>query len=224
MLTELGYEVILANAGCCGRPLITAGFLARVKKDGGKLVEKLAAIGDGTEPVIILEPSCYSTIKDDYPDLMEDREAAINLAERVITMEEFLLRPENRDRLKPLLGAGPLSGTGPVEILFHGHCQQKALIGTSPTEQMLEMLPGAHVTTVDQGCCGMAGVFGYEKEHYDLSRDIAELKLLPAIRKAAPGTELVVSGFSCRSQVKHFTGRQSKHPVELVAGHLKREQ
>ncbi len=218
VLTELGYEVIMADVGCCGRPLITAGFLARVKKDGGRLVEKLAAIGDGTEPVIILEPSCYSTIKDDYPDLMENQEAARKLAERVITMEEFLLRPENKDLLRPLLG------TGPSEILFHGHCQQKALIGAEPTRGMLEMLPGAHVTTVDQGCCGMAGVFGYEKEHYELSRDIAELKLLPAIRKASPGTELAISGFSCRSQVKHFAGKLSKHPVELIAEGLGRKE
>ncbi len=215
ILDRLGYEVIMADVGCCGRPLISAGFLAKVKKDGAGLVRRLEALGDGTEPVIILEPSCYATLKDDYPDLMEDRQAALKLAERVITMEEFLLRPENRDLLRPLLG------TGPAEILFHGHCQQKALIGTSPTEEMLEMLPGTHVTTVDQGCCGMAGVFGYEKEHYELSLQIAELSLLPAIRKAPSSTSLAVSGFSCRCQVKHFTGREPLHPVELVAEGLK---
>ena len=215
VLTEMGYEVILANVGCCGRPLISTGFLAKVKKDGAALVKKLLALGEGTAPVIILEPSCYATIKDDYPDLMEDREAARKLAERIITMEEFLLRPENRESLRGLLGQGP------EKILFHGHCQQKALIGTSPTEELLELMPGTMVTTVDQGCCGMAGVFGYEKEHYELSREIAELKLLPAIRKASSSTELAVSGFSCRSQVKHFTGRDSKHPVEIVAEHLK---
>ena len=211
VLDRLGYEVIMADVGCCGRPLISAGFLARVKKDGAGLVERLLALGDGSEPVIVLEPSCYATLKDDYPDLMADREAASRLAGRLITMEEFLVRPENRDRVKEMLGGGP------SEILFHGHCQQKALIGTSPTERMLELLPGASVTTVDQGCCGMAGVFGYEKEHYELSRQIAELKLLPAVRKAPSSTELAVSGFSCRSQVKHFTGRESKHPVEILA-------
>ncbi|MFH1963924.1 MAG: FAD-linked oxidase C-terminal domain-containing protein, partial [Acidobacteriota bacterium] len=218
ILTQLGYEVVLADVGCCGRPLISAGFLKKAIKDGAKLVGKLGRLGDGTEPIIILEPSCYATLKDDYPDLMKNRDAAKKMAERVITMEEFLLRPENRELLKPLLGRGP------AEILFHGHCQQKALIGASPTEQMLTMFPGAQVTTVDQGCCGMAGVFGYEKEHYELSRDIAELKLLPAIRKADPSTELVISGFSCRSQVKHFTGRESKHPAELIAEYLVRNE
>jgi len=218
VLAGLGYEVILADAGCCGRPLISAGFLEKVKRDGAVLVRRLLALGEGTEPVIILEPSCYATLKDDYPDLMDDREAAEKLAARVTTMEEFLLLPGNRERLKPLLGKGP------SEIIFHGHCQQKALIGADPTARMLEMLPEAKVTVVDQGCCGMAGVFGYEKEHYELSREIAELKLLPAIRKAPSSTGLAVSGFSCRGQVRHFTGRECRHPVEFLAEGLDQGQ
>lgn len=212
VLDALGFRVRLAEAGCCGRPLISSGLLSRARKEGGELMQRLA---DYPAPVIVLEPSCYSTLKDDYPDLMLDGQGARELADRVLTLEEFLEAPEIAFKLNELLEPGS------PRILFHGHCQQKSLIGAGPTIRVLSRIPGVEIEQVPDGCCGMAGVFGYEKEHYDLSAKIGGLHLFPAVEKADRSTDLVVSGFSCRSQVHHFTGRTAVHPAVALAQRIR---
>ncbi len=211
VLEALGYDVQVADVGCCGRPLISSGMLRRARDEGGVLIERLARI---ETPILVLEPSCYSTLKDDYPDLMVDCELTRNVLERVFSLEEFLGLPDNAERLSSLFTKAP------SQVLFHGHCQQKALIGGGPTLRMLGKLPGTAVEEVPEGCCGMAGVFGYEKRHYELSEKIGSRHLLPAIRNAEPGTMVVVSGTSCRSQVRHFTDADPVHPAVALARSL----
>ncbi len=131
--------------------------------------------------------------------------------EHVLMIEEFLVRLHDAGRL-----ALPLT-TAVKSVLLHGHCHQKALIGSSPSLQVLKMLPGAQVEEVDSGCCGMAGSFGYEKEHYDLSLAIGERRLFPAIRSTVDDCTIVAAGVSCRQQIAHGTGRRAKHLVEVLA-------
>ncbi|MBI3002035.1 MAG: oxidoreductase, partial [candidate division NC10 bacterium] len=136
------------------------------------------------------------------------------LARHVFLIEEFLLGLHER-------GALPLAlRPGPREILFHGHCHQKALVGSAPSLQVLRLLPGTKVTEVDSGCCGMAGSFGYEREHYDLSLAIGARRRIPAVQAAGPDTEVVAAGISCRQQIAHATGRRPRHLVEVLAAAL----
>jgi Fe-S oxidoreductase len=109
---------------------------------------------------------------------------------------------------------------GPKRILFQGHCHQRSLVGSGPALNLLRRIPGAEVVDLDAGCCGMAGSFGYEKEHYDISRQVGEQRLFPALRAASPEATIVAPGFSCRLQIEHFTGRKAVHPATLLAAHL----
>lgn len=208
LLHALGFRVRLHEGTCCGRPLISSGRLEEARRQGGEALPYLSS-EDG--PLLVLEPSCYATFKDDWPDLMEDARGARWLAERTVCLEELLAEPEVRRRLAGMLN--PVPGG----ILFHAHCQQRSLMGTGPTLDLLRLLPGTEIREVAATCCGMAGVFGYEREHYELSRQIGELHLLPAVRAADERVRIAVPGFSCRSQVLHFTGRQAVHPAILVA-------
>jgi Fe-S oxidoreductase len=215
ILNALGFSVELADVGCCGRPLISTGLLQEAKIQGAQLVRRLNEEFPSGDPILVLEPSCYAVLKDDYLDLLEDRQAARAVADRVFSLEEFLCREEIQVRLQDLLGPGP------SKLLFHAHCQQKALIGSGAGLSLLGMLPGSKLEEVPEGCCGMAGAFGYEKRHYDLSEKIGSRHLFPAVRRCDEETAVVVPGFSCRSQVAHFTGRKVEHPAEVVARILK---
>ncbi|UCF37288.1 MAG: FAD-binding protein [Acidobacteriota bacterium] len=216
ILSALKKKVRLFHQGCCGRPLISAGKLAEAKENGNHFLRELERFGSEDAPVIVLEPSCFSTLKDDYPDLVDPKEEAQTLAQRVTTLEQYVLSDENGARL-----AGQLHDAG-GRFLVHGHCQQKALIGSDGLKHLLQLVPGAEQKEVPDGCCGMAGSFGYESEHYELSEKIGERHLLPAVRNADPDLEIVVSGFSCRSQIEHFAGKKALHPAQVVAKRLKK--
>ena len=161
-------------------------------------------------PIIACEPSCILTIKDDYPALLKGqmREKAKAVAARCFTFEEFLEKrlTETNIEFRP----------GPKRILVQGHCHQRALVGMAPLLNLLRRIPGAEVIDLDAGCCGMAGSFGYEKEHYEISRLVGEQRLFPAIRQADADTVIVAPGFSCRLQIAHFTGRTALHPATLL--------
>src|SRR5205823_8602553 len=130
------------------------------------------------------------------------------------TLEEFL---ESRLAADADLGARRFFQEGPKKILVQGHCHQRSLTGMEPTLRLLRRIPGAEVIDLDAGCCGMAGSFGYEREHYEVSRLVGEQRLFPAVRAAEPDTVVVAPGFSCRGQIRHFTGRAALHPAELLA-------
>ncbi len=215
VLRAVGFDPAPVEAGCCGRPLLSAGLLKEAKERGARLVKELSRDGDRDTPIIVLEPSCHSTFFDDYPDLLDDAEAARAIARRVVTLEGFLAGPEVWSKLAEKLEQGPR------DILLHGHCQQKALLGSGSTLRALAAVPEARVTEVDSGCCGMAGSFGYEKSHYALSEKIGNRKLFPAIKKTENDTVIVASGFSCRSQIEQFTGRRAWHLAEVLAFCLK---
>jgi Fe-S oxidoreductase len=173
-----------------------------------------AALG---KKIIACEPSCILTIKDDYPALLQGelRRKAEVVAAACQTFEEFLestLASGGQDSPARQVAFRP----GPKKILVQPHCHQRSLVGAGPLMSLLRRIPGADVVDIDAGCCGMAGSFGYEKEHYEISRLVGEQRLFPAIRAAAADTVIVAPGFSCRLQIEHFTGRKAVHPAELL--------
>jgi Fe-S oxidoreductase len=160
-------------------------------------------------PIVGLEPSCLLALRDEYLYLLPDDPRARLVAERALTFEEFIAGLAERGELD-------LRFDGPAApVLLHGHCHQKALVGTAPSHAALAAA-GCAVTEVDSGCCGMAGSFGYEAEHYDISLKMAERRLLPAVREVGPETLIVAAGVSCRQQIAHGTDRRALHPVEVL--------
>ena len=207
-LERSGYRVLLADKKCCGRPMISKGMLNQAKENAAWNIEKLAPYAEKRVPIVGLEPSCLLTLRDEYPEFV-GTEAARTVAENSFLFEEFVTRELKDGRL--MLQS---KGDG-KRVLLHGHCHQKALVGTAPTTAMLKVV-GYEVSEVDSGCCGMAGSFGFEREHYDLSTKIANRRLVPAVNATGSEVEIVAPGISCRQQIEHLTGRKAKHPAELM--------
>lgn len=212
VLEQAGYAVALAGLTCCCRPMISKGFLEPARTLIGEQLPGLLRLLDGGRPLLGLEPSCLLTLADEWPELLPGVEtqrvaAAVDLADNWLAERaregrcDLELRPR------------------PQKCLLHGHCHQKALRGTKGTAAVLGLVPGLEVTVLDAGCCGMAGSFGFEKEHYDLSVSIANLALLPALN-TDPDALVVAPGTSCRHQIKDLAGRRALHPLELVASCL----
>jgi FAD/FMN-containing dehydrogenase/Fe-S oxidoreductase len=211
VLEAAGYRVVLPGHWCCGRPMISKGLVDQARAAAAATVAKLAPFAKAGIPVIGLEPSCLSALIDDYLALLPDNEDAKAVAQVAVTFEEFVAKlADDPDAALPL---SPQA----THILLHGHCHQKALIGTAAVKKALGMLgEETHVTEVDSGCCGMAGAFGYETEHYDVSMAMAERKLLPAVRATGDRGLVVAAGVSCRQQIKHGSGKQALHPAEVI--------
>jgi Fe-S oxidoreductase len=173
-------------------------------------VERLAPFAKQGIPIVGLEPSCLLTLRDEYLYLLPDHPDVKIVAQNAYLFEEFIAK---------LAEAGELTLTFTDQrqaLLLHGHCHQKALVGTNPSKKTLTLPPNYTVQEVDSGCCGMAGSFGYEAEHYEISIKMGERRLLPAVREAAPETIIVAAGVSCRQQIKHGTGKQALHPAEVL--------
>ena len=207
LLENCGYEVILANVGCCQRPRISQGFLKDAKEEGLQTALSLDSFLKEGLKIVVCEPSCASALNDDLPDLLDDEALASRLKEGIVMIDQFLAGEIEAGRI-----TAEFEPSSP-SLHIHGHCHQKALYGTS---YMKELLAGHKVTEIPSGCCGMAGSFGYEKEHYELSRKIGEQVLFPAVRALKENAALVACGVSCRQQIKHFTGRKAVHWVEAV--------
>ena len=207
-LERSGYRVVLADKKCCGRPMISKGMLNQAKENSAWNVDKLAPYAEKGTPIVGLEPSCLLTLRDECPEFIRTA-AAKKVAENSFLLEEFVVREQKAGRL--LLDP---NGSG-KRVLLHGHCHQKALVGTAPTVAMLKSA-GYEVSEVDSGCCGMAGSFGFEKEHYELSTKIGNRRLAPAVKAAGADVEIVAAGISCRQQIEHLAARQTKHPAELL--------
>jgi Fe-S oxidoreductase len=183
-------------------------MLGEAKNNARWNVDQLARYAEDGVPIIGLEPSCLLTLRDEYPEFLRTNDAE-RVSKNSFLLEEFLIRE---------LRAGKLalnSSNGNRKTLLHGHCHQKALVGTAPTVSVLKSA-GFEVSEVDSGCCGMAGSFGFEKEHYDLSLTIGNRRLAPAVKGASAEVEIVASGISCRQQIEHLTGRKAKHPAEVL--------
>jgi FAD/FMN-containing dehydrogenase/Fe-S oxidoreductase len=219
VLEQAGFAVTVPEYGCCGRPMLSKGLVRRARQAARATVARLAPLARAGVPIVGLEPSCVSAIRDEYRSLLPDDEDAELVAEHVKTFEELVAQAHASGELD--LDLNGLDRDGSLgRLLLHGHCHQKALIGTGPSKSTLG-LTGAEVTEVDSGCCGMAGSFGYEAEHYDVSMTMAERRLLPAVRSLDGGGTVVAAGTSCRHQIMHGTGRRALHPAEVLHAALR---
>lgn len=209
LLLESGAEVMVPEVVCCGRPMISRGLLDDARENARRNVEILAAPARAGAFIVGCEPSCILTLREEYPDLLRSEDSR-TVAGQVMLLEEFLARQVDEGGWKPSFTDSPRS------VLVHGHCHQKSLAGEAPALRLLRLPAGYRVQEVASGCCGMAGAFGYEKEHYEISLQIGELSLFPAIRSADPGTEIVASGTSCRQQILHATRKRAHHFAETL--------
>lgn len=214
VLNAMGYEVIVPPWHCCGRPFISKGMLRQAKLKAQKLIEVLHPYVNEGLPIIGLEPSCILTFRDEFLALVGNDQRASEIAKACVTFDEFI----NGHLVE---GKLPLQfQETKAAIMLHGHCHQKAIVGTKPTLSVLKSIPGFTVTEIQSGCCGMAGSFGYEAEHAAFSMKIGELRLFPAIRKTSADAIIVADGVSCRHQISQGTGRQALHLAEILARSL----
>jgi Fe-S oxidoreductase len=212
LLESCGYEVILARAGCCQRPKISHGFLRKAKILGEKTLRNLDAYIQQGFKIVVCEPGCCSALVDDLPDLIDDEQLGQRIKENVMMIDEFL---DSQIQLGELNCRFSSSFTN---ILIHGHCHQKALFSTTAMKRLFDRVPGISVEQIDSGCCGMAGSFGYEKEHYDLSMQIGGERLFPALRNRPQGAAVVACGFSCRHQIADGTDAKPLHWTQTIRG------
>ena len=209
LLERAGFRVILANSRCCARPMISKGLLREAKASARYNVDLLAPYTTQNIPIVGCEPSCLLTLRDEYPDLLgDDKSKAV--AANTFLIDEFLMNLHRKGELDL-----HFSEKG-KKILFHGHCHQKALVGTTDAVNTLNLPPNFYVEEAKTGCCGMAGSFGFEKEHYDISMAIGKQKLFPQVESKDDDWEIAVMGISCRQQVEHGTNRHPRHLVELL--------
>src|SRR6185503_10472215 len=206
VLRAAGYEVHAPAGLCCGRTFLSAGMADEAKREAGRLLRALRPYAERGVPIVGLEPSCLFSLRDELGVLLPGTES---VAKSALLFEEFLARnpgklvfPEARKK-----------------VLLHGHCHQKAFGAMPAVEKVLRMVPGLEVQTVQTSCCGMAGSFGYEAEHYEVSMRMGELALLPEMRKAADAL-LVADGTSCRAQIAHGAGREAWHVARVLEAAL----
>jgi FAD/FMN-containing dehydrogenase/Fe-S oxidoreductase len=207
LLEAGGYKVVLVDRKCCGRPMISKGMLTEARENARYNVERLHPYAARGVAIVGLEPSCLLTLRDEWVDLLRTDEAR-TVARQSALLEQFLLRERERGLELPFVRHGR-------RALLHGHCHQKALVGTAPTVAALTWA-GYAVSEVDSGCCGMAGSFGFEREHYDVSVALGNRRLAPAVKAAPADTEVIAPGISCRQQIEHLAGRRAKHPAEAL--------
>ena len=213
LLQRLGYQVVIPEHTSSGRPQLSKGLLRDARKVAETNVRLLKDLITAQTPLVGIEPSAILTFRDEYPDLVSGEllEAAQLLAQNALTFEEFIAREIDAKRILP----GSFTRESRV-IKLHGHCQQKAVSSLVPSKKMLSLPTNYQVQLIPSGCCGMAGSFGYEKEHYDLSMQIGELVLFPTVRKQADDVIIAAAGTSCRHQIHDGTHRRALHPAEIL--------
>jgi Fe-S oxidoreductase/FAD/FMN-containing dehydrogenase len=218
LLTKLGYQVEVPNHLESARTYISKGLMRNAQKIARKNVEMLTGLIRDDSPLLGIEPSAILGFRDEYPSLVEKekRKEAEQLAKNCLMIDEFIGREIDKGNISKELFTSESRN-----IKLHGHCHQKALSSVAPTVKMLTLPENYTVETIPSGCCGMAGSFGYEEEHYDISMKVGELVLFPAVRKASEDTLIAAPGTSCRHQIKDGTGRSAKHPVEILFEALK---
>jgi Fe-S oxidoreductase len=216
VLRAAGYRVHLPRAPgggrplCCGRTCLSAGLVDEARAEARRLLDALRPYVERGLPVIGLEPSCLLTLRDEFR-VMGLGAAADALAARAMLFEEFLAQERTAGRLQ--LNLKPLAAK---RALLHGHCHQKAFGALTAVQQTLGLVPGLDVQTIESSCCGMAGAFGYEAGHYDVSMKMGELNLLPAVRGAEPDTLIVADGTSCRQQIRDGARREALHVARVL--------
>jgi Fe-S oxidoreductase len=239
LLNALGYKVIIPDHTESGRTFLSKGLIRKAKKLANTNVSKLKDLITEETPLIGIEPSAILTFRDEYPELVEPemRTAAAELAKNVLLFDEFVSSrfpvPGSRSPVLSSQFSVPSSQLSsniqhlftsePLTIKLHGHCHQKALASVEPTIKMLSIPVNYKVEEIKSGCCGMAGSFGYEKEHYEVSMKVGELVLFPEIRKTEDKVVISAPGTSCRHQIFDGTGRKALHPIEILYDALKKD-
>ncbi len=219
VLEAAGFRVHVAQPAigerplCCGRTFLSVGLVEEAKREARRVLEALGPWVDSGVPILGLEPSCLYTLRDEYGVLLPGAKA---LAANAFLFEEFLAQEADAGRLE--LRLRPLE----QEALLHGHCHQKAFGAMGAVQRVLGLVPGLKVTNVESSCCGMAGSFGYEAEHYEISMKMAELNLLPAVRRAGAATLIVADGTSCRQQIADGSERRALHVARVLERALER--
>ncbi len=210
LLEAAGFEVLLPGVTDCGRPAFSKGMVEMARQTAVSILNALAPFAQKELPIIFLEPSDLSMLIDDYASLLPNDARVALVANQCFSFEQFIAQQADGGTLN-------LNFTEKSRhIILHGHCHQKALIGTAAVHRALTLPPNYTLEELDTSCCGMAGSFGYEVEHVDISLKMAERRLLPAIREAASETLIVAPGVSCRQQIKHGTERRALHPAEVL--------
>jgi len=210
LLNKLNYQVKLVDTGGSKRPLISNGFLRKAKSYSDKIMNILTPYIEKELPIIVIEPGSYSALVEDIPDLMEDEFKAKMLKNSVISIERFISDKINKGEIKEKF----ISSLN--THILHGHCHQKALEGMEHLENVFKNTEGTY-EILDVGCCGMAGAFGFEKEHYDLSKKIFDTELKPSLDNLPKGSTILATGFSCRHQLKDFSDFDIKHWAEVIS-------
>lgn len=218
LLNKLGYHIEIPKHKESGRTFLSKGLVRKAKAIANENVKLLSSIVTADIPMVGIEPSCILTFRDEYPELVDEafRDSSKALAKNALFIDEFLAREID----KGIITAESFTDKT-CDIKLHGHCQQKALISTECTRKILSLPEKYTVIEIKSGCCGMAGSFGYEKEHYDLSMKVGELVLFPEVRKTSDETIIAAPGTSCRHHIKDGTGRIALHPVEVLWEALK---
>lgn len=213
LLTSLGYRITVTGNAASARTYISKGFLRKAKKLIIKNIETFLPLVGEERPLVGIEPSAILGFRDEFPDLAGEkhRKEALRIAQWTYTLEEFIAREFTAGRIRR-----EMFTDAPADLLVHVHCQEKAVTTSAPVLAALGIPENYKVREIPSGCCGMAGAFGYEKEHFDLSQKVGELVLFPEVRKASDTTIIVVPGTSCRHQVKDGTGRETLHPAEVL--------
>ena len=193
--------------GCCQRPKISNGFLREAKEEGTILAKKLLPFIEADKKILVCEPSCASALNHDIPDLMDDEQLGKKLSDAVLPVAAFLHEKMQGGLQLPL-------EIKHDHIMMHGHCHEKSLYGTTHIQSLIKAC-GHEVELIDSGCCGMAGSFGYEKEHYALSEKIGDARLFSKVRKAPANTFVIANGFSCRHQLEHFANAHPRYWTEV---------
>jgi Fe-S oxidoreductase len=220
VLQAAGYHVIVARAPgearplCCGRTYLAAGQVIEAKQEARRTIDALLPFVARGVPVVGLEPSCLLTMRDEFLAYGFGEEARA-LADNALLFEEFLAREARAGKLNLKLKALPQS-----TALLHGHCHQKAFDAVKPVQLVLGLIPGLAVKLIESSCCGMAGSFGYEARHYEVSMQMGELALLPAVRQAGADTLIVADGTSCRHQIADGAQREAVHVARVLEAAL----
>jgi Fe-S oxidoreductase len=214
LLEAAGFHVLCPPTVCCGRPAISQGLLGEARLAAEYNVELLAPLAYSAVPIVGTEPSCTLTLTDEYPQLVQST-AARRVASQTMMLESFLLQVLG-SRPDALRFDGASVPSSFPTLLYHAHCHQKALVGSGDAVRLMRLAFGDGATEINSGCCGMAGSFGHEREHYEIAKAIGEQRLFPAIR-GAPGASVAIEGFSCRQQVEHHTNCRPRHLIEYLA-------
>ncbi|MEC7884440.1 anaerobic glycerol-3-phosphate dehydrogenase subunit C [SAR202 cluster bacterium AD-802-K11_MRT_200m] len=214
ILEKLGYEVILPNSRCCGRPMLSNGMMSQAKANVDFNISSIYPFVEKGAKLVGIEPSCALGFISDFSDLASEPEKAKEISENTMLIEDFFLYATKEEDFQ---------FTNPPQnqkVVFHGHCHQKALVGTTSAMEVLKTIPGLEPVEIKSGCCGMAGSFGFYKDHFDISMQIGEDTLFPAIREENDDVIVVSEGVSCRQQIEQGTQRKTKHLVEVLSDYI----